>query len=143
MPDRRFASLFLIVAALGMLAGCGNEEEYPTGPGNDDQIYTQTILGTALPSGEAGQPMVIVRSGTMTLTLTWADPTVNLNLYVTAPGCSADVFPGGCQVLASSTSTGGIAESIVRNVTANQQVEFWIDNVTAKLQDFSLYLAIE
>ena len=147
-PTVRFSSrcaLAVVVAlATGVFAGCDGTEEYPSSPLDLDQTYTQEILGTVPINGHQAHPFVVVRSGTMTLLLNWVETNVNLNLYLTAGTCT-DITSSTCQILASSLAGSGTNETIIRAVTANEQVQIWVDNVSATqaLVNYQVSLAIE
>ena len=140
----RFALAVVIALAIGFVTGCDGTERYPSSPLEEDQTYTQEILGTVPINGHQAHPFVIVRSGTMTVQLNWVETNVNLNLYLTAATCT-DLAAAGCQILASSLAASGTTETIIRPVTANQEVQVWVDNVSAAqaLVNYQVSFAIE
>jgi hypothetical protein len=83
----------------------------------------------------------MLRSGTYQAAMTWADPTINLDLYLATPGCPA--FPPTSCTLASSTSTNTNSETVTQGVTAGQNLELWVANFSNRTTTFTIFSTID
>jgi hypothetical protein len=134
--------LFAVVAS-----GCGGGGDAnpvaPTSAGTPP--VTQTITGTVAAFGSARHSLGVTHAGNMTLRLTWADSTVDLDLYLTAPGCTTDLYPmSACGVLLTSDGSSGTQETIARGVSNGEQFQIWVDNLSATLpQSYTLSMVIQ
>ena len=122
------------------IAGCGGDDG-PTTPAP----YTQTMSGTVAVFGSTTHSLSIIRSGQMTLDLIWADPTIDLDLYLTATSCTQLYPKANCLIhLASNSAVGVVRESIARSVTSGEGFTIWVDNLSvAKASTYSLNLTIQ
>jgi hypothetical protein len=114
---RRARLAFLL---LPLLAACGDSS---TGP---DQSR-QEITGTVSVFGITEHSVLVSRSGNMTVRLTWADASIDLDLYLTGPDCTG-YPPLDCTILAASDAVGTNEESVQRTVSAGDQYKVWVDN---------------
>jgi hypothetical protein len=81
-----------------------------------------------------------LRSGSYQVNLVWDDPTINLDMYLTTPGCTT-YPPTACQ-LGSSLSIATNMEQITRDVTAGQSYELWIANLSDRTTSFTIFNTI-
>jgi len=139
----RHSVLAVFIAAV-VQAGCGSDS--PTGPiGGGNNTYSQTVPGTVDVFSETRHPLSVPVSGNMVLRLTWADGTVDLDLYLTAASCSVSLYPlNNCTIVAQSVAPTGTTETIARSVTAGQQYQIWIDNLSPTLaMNYTLSIDID
>ena len=121
---KRFAFLW----AVAVVTACGGNGS-PTSP-VADQPYSQTVPGTVSAFGSTRHAVSIPRSGNLTLRLTWNDPTVDLDLYLTSPNCTANLYPKeNCGILLASDAGSGTIETIARSVNSGDQYQVWVDNL--------------
>src|SRR5438874_12605163 len=98
----------LLVVAFLLAAGCSSNN--PAGP----SAYNQTVTGSVDAFGTNRHSLNIPQSGNMTLTLTWADSTVDLNLYLTTTACTSLFSCASSTILQSATTLTGTSEKITR-----------------------------
>jgi hypothetical protein len=79
--------------------------------------------------------VVMTQSGTYQGALVWDDPTIDLDLYLTSPGCA---YPPTSCLLAISDATGTNTEAVSRSVVAGESYRIWVDNLTARTTSFAL-----
>src|SRR4051812_1613317 len=96
---------FVVVAIVA--SSCGGNS--PTSPTATNQPYTQTITGTVTNFGVTYHSLTIPRAGNLTLQLTWPDQTIDLDLYLTASGCTQIYGTTGCTPLVGSNNNSGAA----------------------------------
>jgi hypothetical protein len=128
LPVRR--RLALCCALFVLTVACegpdGPMSPAPTPPSD------QTVVGTVAVFGATSHPLSIPRTGQMLLTLTWTDPTINLDLLLTPPGCTERPPTPGCDILAGSNTLSGVArETIARSVVAGEAFTVWVENLSA------------
>jgi len=132
--------LIVLLSAVVFVSACGHDS--PTTPAP----YTQTQTGTVAVFGETYHPLSIPRSGQMTVILTWADPTIDLDFYLAAANCTSSLYPlANCGiVLASNAGVGTVRETIARSVVAGENFTLWIDNLSpTKPATYTLDLTIQ
>ena len=128
----------LIVATLALtMASCSSS---PTAP----SAFTSTLTGTIAIFGTDLRTLSIPQSGTLTLTLTWADSTVDLDLYL-APSTCTNLFSATCGVLVSSVlPVGTTTETVSRAVTSGQTFSVFVDSLSlTKTQAWSVAVKIQ
>jgi len=131
-------SLLLVAIFVAFTAGCGG----PTAPAP----YTQTLGGTVSVFGSTWHPFTVPRSGQMSLSLTWADPTIDLDLYLASSTCTQQLYPlANCGIiLASNSAVGTVREAIARSVNSGETYSIWVDNLSAtKATTYTLDLTIQ
>ena len=81
----------------------------------------------------------------MTLRLTWQDPAADLDLYLTASGCTQSLYPmNACGVLFASNSASGTQETVARTVTNGEQFQVWVDNLhLSRAETYTLSISIQ
>jgi len=139
MKARRIR-LLQLTALMAFIVGCGGSG--PTTPAP----FTQTIGGTVSVFGSTVHTLSISRTGQMSLVLTWADPTIDLDLYLALPSCTTQLYPQAlCGIyLASNTAIGAVRETIVRQVNSGEAYTIWVDNLNnAKATTYNLNLTIQ
>ena len=136
------------VIVVGLIASvlapaCGSSDS-PTGPsvGGD---FSQTISGTVDVFSETRHPFSVPTSGDLTLRLTWGDGGVDLDLYLANSSCSVSLYPlNNCGIVAQSIASSGTSETITRVVSAGQQYQVWVDNLSpTSSQNYTLSIAID
>jgi hypothetical protein len=114
---RALVPVLVLILATG---GCGD------GPaGLDDQ---QTITGNVIAFGTTEHAITTSRAGTLDVTLTWANPAIDLDLYLTGPQCTGYPPIDCTPLLASSDRFTGTSENIQRSVGSGEQFKVWVDN---------------
>jgi hypothetical protein len=118
---------------LGLTAAC-------TSPSAD-------FSGTVQSDGTNFHSTTASKAGTATVTLTWNDNTVDLDLYVTAAACNATdpiiSTDPNCSLLAISDDVGTKQEQVTLAVTKDQALKLWVDNFTSKAQAYNLKMEIK
>jgi hypothetical protein len=126
-----------------VLAGCGDSDS-PLSPGGGE-TFSQTISGSVAVFSESRHALPITVSGDLTLRLTWSDPSVDLDLYLTQSSCTVSLYPlGECGVILASIASTGSAETITRPVSSGEQFQVWIDNLsTTQAMNYTLTIDID
>ena len=93
--------------------------------------FTQTQTGTVAAFGSTRHPLTVPRAGNLTLRLTWNDPAIDLDLYLTSPACQTSLYPkSACGVLLQSDApVGTTSETIARTVANGDSYQVWVDNL--------------
>ncbi len=144
MPRSLLLTAMILFAVLS--SGCGGgETANPVGPTSGGSPFTQTVTGTVSAFGSTRHPLGVTRAGNMTLRLTWTDPTVDLDLYLTSPSCTTNLYPmSACGVLLASDASTGTQETIARTVSNGEQFQIWVDNLhTTRPQTYTLSIVIQ
>jgi hypothetical protein len=142
MRLKRYA-LLLSVSAL--VVGCGKGNGTATSPSKAVAPYNNTITGSVDVFGSVRHALPIPRAGNMTITLTWQDPSVDLDLDLASSTC-VNLYPkAACGVLqSSSTGFGTTTERIARSVLVGESYNVFVDNFSAsKTQAYSLTVTIQ
>ena len=115
----------LLLLAVSVACGGGSNPASPS----SSQPYNQTMTGTVSNFGTTVHPVQIPRSGNMTLTLTWQDAAIDLDLYL-APSSCANLYPRiNCSILAASNNGSGTSETIARTVSLGETFNLFVDNL--------------
>jgi hypothetical protein len=130
--------LACLVMAAALAAACGKGS--PSAPSPS----VQTETGTAQAEGFVQYDFAPVRSGSSTITLTWSNPLVDLDLFLTDQSCpNADrLVLGGCTILARSDAASGTSERIERTVATSDRFKVWIINFSNVSQAFTITFEI-
>lgn len=109
------------------------------------QTFSQTVSGTVAVFSESRHPLPVTVTGDLTLRLTWSDPAVDLDLYLTASTCTESLYPlGSCGVILQSIASTGTSEVITRPVSSGQQFQVWVDNLsTTTAMNYTLQIDID
>jgi uncharacterized protein YfaP (DUF2135 family) len=70
----------------------------------------------------------VPRSGRLTVELTWGDPNINLDLYLTSPGCTTLYPLANCAIIDRSVAATGTREVVSKSVIAGETIMFHVDN---------------
>lgn len=97
---------------------------------------TDTVSAT----GATAFDVVITQSGPYQGLLIWDDPTVDLDLYLTSPGCPYP--PSGCLLSISDAGPGVTQEQVNRSVAAGESYRLWVDNFSGKASSFTIFNTI-
>jgi hypothetical protein len=120
----------VVCLAAALAAGCGDSDS-PLSPGGGE-TFSQTVPGSVAVFSETRHALPVTVSGDLTLRLTWSDPTVDLDLYLTASTCTENLYPlNSCGVILASIASTGTSEVITRPVSSGQQFQVWVDNLSA------------
>jgi hypothetical protein len=132
-----FKKFLFVVSVAISLAGCSKS---PTAP----STFTQTVPGTVSIFGTNLHPLTIGQNGTLTLTLTWASPAVDLDLYLAPSSCTSLYPKTSCGILTSSEAIGTTSEFVSRVVTSGQTFSVFVDNLsTTTAQAYSIAVKVE
>lgn len=123
-----------MVFSTAVLTGCNGSS--PTGP-SDPFVDTQSFLIGGLSAPRFGYQAP--RSGRMTLEVSWGNPDVNIDLYMT-PSCPELT---NCGILERSTATTGTRERVSRSVIEGEHLTFFVDNRSAMNEAIAVRFAIE
>ena len=120
-------------------ASCGGDDS--TSP--SEQTFNQTVTGTVSVFGSTRHGLTIPRNGNLTLRLTWQDPTVDLDLYLTVGNCT-NLYPmASCGVLLASDNATGTVETITRSASNGEVFQVWVDNVSSRTANYSLSIVVQ
>lgn len=98
-------------------------------------LLPNTVTDTLNPTGAVSFPVVASATGTYQAVLTWHDPSIDLDLYLTTPTCPYP--PTGC-LLAISDGVGVNQEQVAFPVTVGQTYRLWVDNFSTRPSSFSI-----
>jgi hypothetical protein len=111
----------------------------PAGP------FTQSWTGTVGYEGSAGwykfHDLAVPRDGAATLTLTWANAAVDLDLVVTNVGCTYP-YSSSCQVHGISESLHNMPERVTRDMKAGETYRVWVSNFGEMSQQYRIDVEI-
>jgi hypothetical protein len=110
----------------------------PSGP------FTQMWTGTVGWDGSAWykfHDLTVPRDGGGTVTLTWGNATVDLDLVVTNVGCTYP-YNSSCQVLAMSESLHNMPERLTKDMKAGETYRVWVTNFGEVNQDYRIDVEI-
>ena len=99
------------------------------------RIAVNNVTDTILPFDALFFDVTLTQTGIYQGTLVWDDPSIDLDLYLTTPGCPYP--PVGCTV-AISDATGGTVEQVSTPVSAGQVYRLWVDNFTNRATAFTI-----
>jgi hypothetical protein len=91
---------------------------------------------TVAPNGAVYFDVVMTQTGPYQGTLLWNDASIDLDLYLTSPGCAYP--PTGCLLDISDTS-GTNTEQITRSVVAGETYRLWVDNFSTRTTAFTIF----
>ncbi len=140
---RKKTAAVLLFAAL--VVGCGKGNGTATSPSKAVAPYNNTITGSVDVFGSVRHALPIPRAGNMVITLTWQDPSVDLDLDLASSTC-VNLYPkSACGILqSSSTAVGTTTERIARTVLVGENYNVFVDNFSAsKTQAYSLTVTIQ
>jgi predicted phage tail protein len=135
LPARTLAVALLLTAA-----ACGSDS--PSGPAPSPTpapTPARTVVATkglTIPGGTtASETVDNVPAGTVDVRLDWADPGVDLNLYVSDTNCSSivDLLANACRVLGQATGAAR-PEVVTFTATTTGNYVVWARNVGSATQ---------
>jgi hypothetical protein len=85
----------------------------------------------------------VPRSGRLTVELTWDDPAVNLDLYLTSPSCGTLYPLSNCAIIERSVASTGTREVVSKSVIQGETIMFHIDNRSPVNKAAAYRVAIE
>lgn len=131
---------YVVFVLLAMsLSGCGSSPIAPSNP-----AYNQTVTGSVDVFGTNRHALSIPRSGNMTLTLTWQDSVVDLDLYLSNSSCTSLYPMASCGILQSSSSSISTIERVSRTVSSGETYNVFVDNLSrTRTQSYSLAISIQ
>ena len=112
--------------------------QFGTSPPSEDllmRVAVNALTETIRPNGVVSFDVTLTQTGTYIGTLTWIDPAIDLDFYLTSPGCPYP--PSGC-LLAISDAVGVNSESVSRPVVAGQLYRLYVDNFTSRTTAFTI-----
>jgi hypothetical protein len=140
-----------VFAAALLLTGCGDGSSptlssSPTSPSSVTPPTSMTQTGTLPPLFFKSSKIDVTRTATMTLRLTWQDPSVDIDFLLTDSMClDADFLAllaqasSNCQLFAVSASNSGTSEVISHSVTSGESFKAWALNMSeTKAQAFTM-----
>lgn len=103
------------------------------------RVAANAQTDTAPVNGAVFFDVVATGTGTYQGTLVWDDPAIDLDFYLTAPGCPYP--PTGC-LIAISDQTGTTTEGVTAQVASGQTFRLWVDNFSPRASSFTIFSAI-
>jgi hypothetical protein len=139
MLKRVLTSAAIVCVSVLSLSGCGSSS--PTTP----SPYTQSVGGTVSAFGTTRHSLTIPQSGNMSLTLTWGDSSIDLDLYLTAASCQQLYPMNQCNIiLASNSAQGAVRENVSRSVSSGETYSIFVDNLNlSKSTSYTLDIRIQ
>jgi hypothetical protein len=103
------------------------------------RVAANNVTDTILPFDALFFDISLTQTGTYRGTLVWDDPSIDLDLYLTTPGCAYP--PTGCSI-AVSDQTGVSTELVVQPVRAGDAYRLWVDNFSNRATSFTIINAV-
>jgi len=103
------------------------------------RIAVNSVNDTIQPFDALFFDITLTQTGTYQGTLVWDDPSIDLDLYLTTPGCLYP--PTGC-TLAISDQSGVNSEAVSLPVRAGEVYRLWVDNFTNRATSFTITNAV-
>jgi hypothetical protein len=126
-----------LAALLASASACGSSTTSPS-------AYNQTVTGSVDVFGTNRHSLSTPRSGTMTLTLSWQDALVDLDLYLANTSCTVLYPKSSCSIVQSSSMSGGTSERISRTVSSGESYNIFVDNLSvSRTQTYTLTINIQ
>jgi hypothetical protein len=116
--------------------------QFGTGPPSEDllmRVAVNALSETIRPNGIVSFDVTLTQTGTYVGTLMWVDPAIDLDFYLTSPGC---LYPPGSCLLAISDAVGVNVESVTSPVVAGQAFRLYVDNFTNRTTSFTIVNAV-
>jgi hypothetical protein len=77
------------------------------------------------------------------LTLSWANPAIDLDMYLTDATCNS-YPPLSCTILATASVGSGSSETLTRTVASGDHLKVWVDNFNLTLPtDYLVQVVIQ
>jgi Fibronectin type III domain len=99
------------------------------------RVGPNLLTDTAHPNGVVAFDVVLTSTGNYVATLTWVDPSIDLDFYLTSPGCP---YPPTTCLLAISDAVGVNVETVTRPVAAGESYRLYVDNFTNRTTAFTI-----
>jgi predicted phage tail protein len=99
------------------------------------RVAVNAVTETVQPFSALLYDLTLITSGAYVGTLVWDDPGIDLDFYLTSPGCP---FPPTACTLVISDSPAGTSEQVVWPVRAGESYRFWIDNLSDRATSFTI-----
>jgi Fibronectin type III domain len=112
--------------------------QFGTSPPSEDllmRVAVNALSGTIRPNGVVSFDVALTQTGPYIGSLTWVDPAIDLDFYLTSPGCPYP--PTGC-LLAISDAVGVNVETVTQPVVAGQSLRLYVDNFTNRTTSFTI-----
>lgn len=112
--------------------------QFGTSPPSEDllmRVAANALSGTIRPNGVVSFDVALTRTGPYVGSLTWVDPAIDLDFYLTSAGCPYP--PTGC-LLSISDATGVNVETVTLPVVAGSTYRLYVDNFTSRTTSFTI-----
>lgn len=127
--------VFMQIDGRGVQPDCAS----PSGSGRTSYGRYEGFVAAFDYEGVVWTPLL---TGTAAILLTWSDPSVDLDLYLTPANCTG-YPPANCRILASSDSASGVAEGILWPVRVGENYHIYVDNFSlTRGQAFTIEVAV-
>lgn len=125
-----------VVLSTVMLFGCGGNT--PTTPKPEPFVISHSDLIGAMSAPRIGYQAPM--SGQMSFEVSWGNPEINVDLYMTPQGC---LEFAGCGIMERSEAATGTQERVSRSVLVGEQLTFYVVNRSQVNQAVAMRFAIE
>ncbi len=133
--------LFLLTTISLNMVGCGGSSS-PTAPSSLPAGFSQTQTATVGAGSSFRHETLTTRAGTLTIRLTWQDPTVDLDLWLLDSACLT--VSSACRIVGQSNASAGVSESISRTVTSGERFQTYVENLSStKPQTYTLTVTVD
>jgi hypothetical protein len=106
--------------------------------GGSSGVPLVPLAGTVTSLGHRTHLVTMPTTGQYNATLTWADGSVDLDLYLTTTPCGTSWPPSNACLRARSAADVGNSEQISFPVVAGQAYYVWVDNFTSRSAIYSV-----
>jgi hypothetical protein len=112
--------------------------QFGTSPPSEDllmRVAVNALSATIRPNGVISFDVALTQTGPYIGSLTWVDPAIDLDFYLTSAGCPYP--PTGC-LLSISDATGVNVETVTQPVVAGSTYRLYVDNFTNRTTSFTI-----
>lgn len=124
---------YLRVIAQNAFGSSGPSNEVTLAVGGTT-VAMAPLAGTVLANGARLGTVTMPATGTYQATLTWSDPTIDLDLYIASPLCL--FYPPIPCLLSVSDATVGNSEQVSWPVRAGERYAIWVDNYSNRASPY-------